>query len=131
VVVRKLTVALHSLALVTGIKLSTSQCGTLFKPTLLPGVASGIGRATVHAFADEGATRFVLADINLSGLETVKAELKKANADAGIQTVLVQTYTSVESDVQRMVDEGVKSVRRYPLLCQQCGRHEHTEGVES
>ena len=74
-----------------------------------PGVASGIGRATVHAFADEGVTRFVLADINLSGLETVKAELEKANADAKIQTVLVKTNNSVESDVQRMVDEGVKA----------------------
>lgn len=73
------------------------------------GVASGIGRATVHAFADEGVTRFVLANINLSDLETVKAELKKANADAEIQTVLVKTYTSVESDVQRMVDKGVKA----------------------
>jgi NAD(P)-dependent dehydrogenase (short-subunit alcohol dehydrogenase family) len=54
-------------------------------------------------------TRFVLADINLSGLETVKAELEKANVDAKIQTVLVKTDTSVESDVQRMVDEGVKA----------------------
>ena len=64
-----------------------------------PGAASGIGRATVHAFADEGVTRFALADINLSGLERVKAELEKANADAKIQTVLAKTDTSVESDV--------------------------------
>jgi NAD(P)-dependent dehydrogenase (short-subunit alcohol dehydrogenase family) len=71
-----------------------------------PGAASGIGRATVHAFANEGVTRFVLADINLSGPETVKAELEKANADAKI---LVKMDTSVESDVQRMVDEGVKA----------------------
>jgi NAD(P)-dependent dehydrogenase (short-subunit alcohol dehydrogenase family) len=74
-----------------------------------PGVASGIGRATIHAFADEGVTRFVLADINLSDLETVKAKRKNANANAEIHTVLVKTYTSVESDVQRMVDEGVKT----------------------
>lgn len=74
-----------------------------------PGAVSVIGRATVHAFADEGVTRFVLADVNLSGLETVKAELEKANADAKIQIVLVKTDTSVESDVQGMVDEGVKA----------------------
>ena len=54
-------------------------------------------------------TRFVLVDINLSGLETVKAELEKANVDGKIQTVLVKADTSVESDVQRMVDEGVKA----------------------
>jgi len=71
-----------------------------------PGATSGIGRATVHAFANKGVTRFVLADINLSGPETVKTELEKANADAKI---LVKMDTSVESDVQRMVDEGVKA----------------------
>jgi NAD(P)-dependent dehydrogenase (short-subunit alcohol dehydrogenase family) len=42
-------------------------------------------------------------------LETAEAELKKANADAEIQTVLVKTYTPVESEVQRMVDGGVKT----------------------
>ena len=71
------------------------------------GAASGIGRATVHAFADEGVTRFVLADINLGGLEMVRAELEKESTE--IQTVVVTTDTSVESDVQRMVDEGVKA----------------------
>ena len=74
-----------------------------------PGAASGIGRATVHAFADEGVTRFVLADVNLSGRRLSKPRLEKANADAKIHTVLAKTDTSVESKVQRVVDQGVKA----------------------
>lgn len=74
---------------------------------LITGAASGIGRATALAFADEGVTRLILADINEDGLDAVATELKSANAH--VEAVTVKTDTSSESDIQRMVDEGVKA----------------------
>ncbi|KAI9656177.1 MAG: hypothetical protein M1821_004839 [Bathelium mastoideum] len=74
---------------------------------LITGAASGIGRATALAFAGEGCKRLVLADINISGLDSLSSELKSSNSS--VQVVCVSTDTSKEADVQRMVDEGVKS----------------------
>jgi len=74
---------------------------------LITGAASGIGRATALAFADEGCTRLILADLNSDGLSSLSSDLKAF--DSSIQTVIVKTDTSKEEDVQRMVDEGVKA----------------------
>jgi NAD(P)-dependent dehydrogenase (short-subunit alcohol dehydrogenase family) len=74
---------------------------------LITGAASGIGRATAHTFVREGCTMLVLADINLTGLETVAQELKQL--DESVQTCIVECDVSVEADVQRMVDDGVKT----------------------
>lgn len=71
----------------------------------MTGAASGIGKATALAFAEEGVTRFILADINEEGLQSVASELKEAHAD--VQTVVVKTDTTSETGIQRMVDEGV------------------------
>lgn len=73
---------------------------------LVTGAASGIGRATCLAFAEEGVTRFVLADVNEDGLKSVAAELESTSS--GIKTVVVKTDTSKEPDVQNMVAAGVK-----------------------
>ena len=74
---------------------------------LITGAASGIGKATTFAFADEGVTRFIIADVNEAGLQSVEKDLKAS--DANVQVVVVKTDTTSESDVQRMVDEGVKA----------------------
>jgi len=73
---------------------------------LITGAASGIGRASALAFADEGVTRLVLADVNLSGLEETSSQLKQLNPEA--QTLVIKTDTSSESDVQKMVDTTVE-----------------------
>ena len=74
---------------------------------LVTGAASGIGRATTHTFVREGCTRLVIADLNIDGLKTVSEEL--SSLDDNVQTCLVECDVSVEADVQRMLDEGVKA----------------------
>jgi NAD(P)-dependent dehydrogenase (short-subunit alcohol dehydrogenase family) len=73
---------------------------------LITGAASGIGRACALAFADEGVTRLILADINVAGLEETSNLLKKMSPDVGI--VVIKTDTSSEQEVQKMVDVGVE-----------------------
>lgn len=74
---------------------------------LITGAASGIGRATALAFAGEGCKRLIIADVNVSGLELLSSELKSYHAT--VEIVCIPTDTSKETDVQRMVDEGVKA----------------------
>ncbi|KFY89957.1 hypothetical protein V498_06229 [Pseudogymnoascus sp. VKM F-4517 (FW-2822)] len=74
---------------------------------LITGSASGIGRAIAHTFVLEGCNRLVLADLNEEGLKTVSKELKAL--DSEVETCLVKCDVSIEEDVQRMIDEGVKA----------------------
>lgn len=74
--------------------------------TLITGAASGIGRACALAFADEGVTRLILADLNLLGLEQTGDLLRKLSPD--VEILVIKTDTSSEAEVQRMVDTGVE-----------------------
>ena len=74
---------------------------------LVTGAASGIGRAIAHTFVTEGCRRLILADVNGEGLETVAGELKAL--DSEVQTCVVRCDVSIEEDVARMVDQGVKA----------------------
>jgi NAD(P)-dependent dehydrogenase (short-subunit alcohol dehydrogenase family) len=74
---------------------------------LITGSASGIGRAIAHTFVLEGCTRLILADINEEGLKKVAEEL--IELDDQVQTCVVKCDVSLEDDVERMVDEGVKA----------------------
>lgn len=74
---------------------------------LITGSASGIGRAVAHALVRDGCTRLILADIDEAGLATVSKELQDLNH--AVRTCSVVCDTSIEADVQRMVDEGVKT----------------------
>src|SRR4051812_22023300 len=59
-------------------KLSRSIAG---KAALVTGAASGMGRATAHLFADEGA-RVAVTDQHVDGVETVVKEIQSAGGDA-------------------------------------------------
>ncbi len=78
-------------------KLSRSIEG---KIALITGAASGMGRATAHLFADEGA-RLILLDINEQGLQRVSEELSSIGASALCRTVDL----SQREDVARTVTE--------------------------
>lgn len=47
---------------------------------IVTGAASGMGRATAHLFADEGA-RLALVDLDAEGVERVAAEVREAGGD--------------------------------------------------
>ncbi|NQZ97879.1 MAG: SDR family NAD(P)-dependent oxidoreductase, partial [Myxococcales bacterium] len=59
-------------------KLSRSIEGRV---ALVTGAASGMGRATAHLFADEGA-RVVVTDVNELGVDKVVAEIEGAGGEA-------------------------------------------------
>lgn len=70
---------------------------------LVTGAASGMGRATAHLFADEGA-RLVLVDRHAEGVEQVAAEVRDAGGDVqGFAADLGQLETAdkvVEGAIQ-------------------------------
>ena len=64
-------------------KLSRSVRGL---SVLVTGAASGMGRATAHAFADDGAN-VAVTDFNGDGAETVAAEIRKGGGNARAWTL--------------------------------------------
>lgn len=72
------------------------------KVGIVTGGASGIGRATAHALAREGA-RVVVADLDADGAEAVAAAI----ADAGGEAIATRADVSQEPDVAAMVDIAV------------------------
>ena len=62
-------------------KLSTLSRSVAGKVVIVTGAASGMGRATAHLFADEGAKVAVL-DINAVALDAVVAEMQAAGYEA-------------------------------------------------
>ncbi len=61
-------------------RLSTLSRSIAGSVALVTGAASGMGRATAHLFADEGA-KLALIDINPDGLESVAAEIRDAGGE--------------------------------------------------
>jgi 3-oxoacyl-[acyl-carrier protein] reductase/pyridoxal 4-dehydrogenase len=74
---------------------------------IVTGAAQGIGRAIAQKFGDEGA-KVVVADVNGQGAEKAASELPDA--------VGLQTDVSSQSDVQRMVDETLKTYGKVDIL---------------
>lgn len=72
------------------------------KVVLITGAASGIGRATAIAFAEQGA-RVVIGDVSDGAANTV-AELKKR----GCEALFVRTDVSDPASVEALVDTAVE-----------------------
>ncbi|MFT4518631.1 MAG: 3-oxoacyl-[acyl-carrier protein] reductase [Halioglobus sp.] len=76
-------------------KLSRSIEGSV---AIVTGAASGMGRATAHLFADEGA-KVAIMDINAQGLETVAQEIRSVGGDVYVVPVDLSSRDAVEDAV--------------------------------
>jgi len=89
------------------------------KTALVTGAASGIGRATALAFADEGAN-VVVGDINENGgKETVHLVQQ-----AGVKGLFVRCDVSKGEEVKDMVGRTVKEFGRLDFACNDAGIHQ-------
>ena len=70
---------------------------------IVTGAASGMGRATAHLLADEGA-RLALVDINAEGLETVAREVRSVGAEVLPLTVDLSSRDAVEEAVLQVAE---------------------------
>ncbi|MEW6107307.1 MAG: SDR family oxidoreductase [Bacillota bacterium] len=77
------------------------------KVALITGGASGIGRAAALAFAREGA-KVVVADVAIAGGEETVRMIEAAGGTA----IFVKADVSQESDVERMVQQGMETYGR-------------------
>ncbi len=76
-------------------QLSRSISGSV---AIVTGAASGMGRATAHLFADEGA-RLAIMDINENGLELVADEVRSVGAEVLALAVDLSSREAVEQAV--------------------------------
>jgi 3-oxoacyl-[acyl-carrier protein] reductase len=81
-------------------KLSRSISGSI---AVITGAASGMGRATAHLFADEGA-RLAIMDINGAALESVAQELRSVGADVLLLTVDLSDRNALETAVANVAE---------------------------
>ena len=81
-------------------KLSRSIAG---KSALITGAASGMGRATAHLFADEGA-KVAVTDINAEGVERVVEEIRAAGGTAHGWALNVADKDQIQSVVSSVAE---------------------------
>lgn len=81
-------------------KLSRTVSG---KVAFITGAASGMGRATAHAFAEDGA-KVAITDINPEGLDAVIAEIEAAGGTAWGRAIDVSDKAALES----LIDDTAK-----------------------
>ena len=86
------------------------------KVALITGAASGMGRATAHLFADEGAL-VAVTDVNAAGADAVAKEISQAGAEAEAHALDV----SNPDDVQRVVDAVVQRFGGLDILVNNAG----------
>ena len=79
----------------------------------------GIGRASVHQFARNGAKAIFICDYNTQHLETHKRELKELHPNVDIHTR--QMDAAKESDVCSVVDEAVERYGRLDVFFANAG----------
>ena len=81
-------------------KLSRSIVGSV---AIVTGAASGMGRATAHLFADEGA-RLAIFDINEAALEAVAQEVRSVGAEVLPLVVNLRDRQAVEKGVGSAIE---------------------------
>jgi 3-oxoacyl-[acyl-carrier protein] reductase len=86
------------------------------KVVFITGAASGMGRATAHLFADEGA-RVVVTDLRLEDAERVAGEIREAGGDARAWALDVADLDAIE----RVVDEVAKEMGGIDVLVNNAG----------
>ena len=94
-------------------QLSRSIAG---KNAIVTGAASGMGRATAHLFADEGA-RVAVTDVNGAGAEAVAKEITEAGGEAAAWALDV----SNAEDVRKVVDAVVAHFGGLDILVNNAG----------
>jgi NAD(P)-dependent dehydrogenase (short-subunit alcohol dehydrogenase family) len=78
---------------------------------IVTGAASGLGRASATAFAEQGAS-VVITDINGVGAKEVEKEL----TDRGLAAVSVTTDVADEQQIKAMVEAAIDSFGRLDIL---------------
>ncbi len=73
------------------------------KVAIITGAASGMGRATAHLFADEGA-RVVATDVDASGVERVVEEIEKTGGQAAAFALDVSDAAQVREVVEAVAE---------------------------
>jgi NAD(P)-dependent dehydrogenase (short-subunit alcohol dehydrogenase family) len=86
------------------------------KVALITGGGSGIGRATVRAFAREGA-RLAVADKNRQSAEAAAEEARRA----GCEAIAIGVDVASGAEVKRMVEETVARFGRLDILVNNAG----------
>ncbi|MGC8579986.1 MAG: SDR family NAD(P)-dependent oxidoreductase [bacterium] len=86
------------------------------KVAIVTGAASGIGKAVIKMFADEGA-KVVLADINEEGINKFASELKARGVDA---TPVHTDVTKLEM-VKNLIDTALKRHGRIDIMHNNAG----------
>jgi len=86
------------------------------KVVLITGAGMGMGREAALLFAEEGA-RVVIADVNRAAADETVASIERAGGAA----VAAIGDVSVEDDVRRMVDEGVRRFGALHVLYNNAG----------
>ncbi len=89
------------------------------KVAVITGAGSGIGAATAHAMAREGAS-VVVADVNAESAEAVASEIAKADGEA----MSVRADVTVEADVEAMIAVAVQKYGRLDILHNNAGAAE-------
>jgi len=97
-------------------RLTTGNRSIAGKTALVTGAASGMGRATAHLFADEGA-KVAVTDL---GADRVQAVVDEINGAGGTAQGWVLDVSD-EANVQRVVDEIVAAFGSLDLLVNNAG----------
>lgn len=88
------------------------------KVAVITGGGSGMGRATVRRFLEEGA-KVVIADYNQVSGTALMDELKNKGLDETV--TFIKTDVAVESDVERMIECAVDSFGRLDIVFNNAG----------
>lgn len=103
-------------------KLSSLSRSIADKTALITGAANGMGRATAHLFADEGA-HVAVVDIDAAGVEKVVAEIRDAGGSAAGWVLDLTDAGAIKS----VVDQVAEHFGGLDILVNNAGITQHIE----